>query len=391
MQNIPTQLKHYLKRLATALIIVLLPAYAQAQFTGPITATLQGSSQITEQQTSRIRITWSGSSDGVHSNNPGQTYRVSSDEGVFLLGRSVLATNNRRISDQLIEGNINPFAITETLRIPRSVLAAAEQAGSTTIQYRRIFTDEFDANQASSAVAFKIVSSNSGVLSISRIDLRFRSGGISMVAETGQQFNATANVSYHGSGLLNLRWEIATTPGTNGTAVFKTLKTLRRFLGAGRKLIIESPTLPSQSTGSYILRLSVTSPEVEFEPLLLHYSIIRGSSFEQAIQTIRLITPPNRHSINEQSMFSWEPIASATQYQLEIYESPKGNQPLDTPNDKVLATGILLPSNELESTLTPLTIQHLKKGKTYYWRAVAIDANGLLVAKSEFRQVIFSP
>ena len=391
--------KNRLIQLTVILMAGLLPYTGQARFTAPPEARISGSNQIIDNQGNTVRITWSGTSDSVHTNDPGQTYRVVSGEGAFLSGRNLLGINNRHISERLTSGAVNPFTITETLRIPRSVIAAAEQAGTSIIQYRRIFTDEFDGAQSSSTAELKIVSGSSGVLSISRIDLRFNNGGTSMVVETGRPLNATANFKYNGSGLLDLSWEIATPPGTNGTPVFKTLKTLRRFLGAGRSLVIESPNLPSQQSGRYILRLTVNSPEVNFAPSFLHYSVVRGTHPEQAMQTIRLISPHDNQSINESTPFAWNPVANATQYQLEIYRYQPAHPPGD--NDlveqsgeaetKQLTTGILLPSNTLQSALTPLTLTHLEEGKAYYWRTVAVDANGLLVGKTEFRKIIFSP
>jgi hypothetical protein len=279
------------------------------------------------------------------------------------------------------------------------VIAAAQQAGASTVQYRRFFTDEFDGTQSSSSAEFRMVSGSGGALSLSRIDLRFSNAGTSMVVETDRHLSATANFKYSGSGLLNLSWEVAKPPGTNGTPVFKTLKTLRRFLGAGRSLSIESPSLPTRQTGSYILRLTVHSPEVDFAPFIMRYSVRHGVHPEQTMQNIQLISPLNNESINNTTQFAWNPVINATQYQLEIYQyqhpssQTNGNaiEQIQHIDNKLLTTGILLPSARLESTLSPLAVTHLEEGKVYYWRAVAVDENGLLVRKSNFRKIIFSP
>jgi len=389
----------YLSKLSLLLILGLSSQWVFAAFVGPVTHSIQGSSLIKDQQANTLRITWHGDSDSSASNSPAQPYQVFSSSGSFEINQTIVANNQRRISARLVAGTVNPFTISETVRIPRSVLAAAERAETNIIRYIRTFTDESGGRGDETSVAtFQITPGSGGVLSISQIDLRFQNGGISMVTGANQTLNATAVISYGGSGLLNLVWEVATPSSTSGTPVFTTLKTVRKFLGAGRHSVIESPRLPTNLTGRYALRLRVNAPTVDFDDLVLRYSVIRSSTLAREVQTINLISPLPNSVIDETTQFSWRPVPGALSYQLEIYEISAEGLPymglastgIEKIQGKVLTTGILLPSDRQATALTPIAMQYLTSGKSYYWRTLAVDVDGNMLAKSDYKKIHFT-
>lgn len=388
-----------LSKFSLLLMLALSSQWAFAAFVGPVTHSIQGSPLIKDQQVNTLRITWHGDSNSSTSNSPTQPYQVFSNSGSFEINQTIVANNQRRISARLVAGTRNPFTISETVRIPRSVLAAAERAETNIIRYIRTFTDESDGRaDATSVATFQIVPGSGGTLSISQIDLRFQGGGITMVTGTDQTLNATAVVQYGGSGLLNLVWEVATPSSTSGTPVFTTLKTVRKFLGAGRHSVIESPRLPTNLTGRYTLRLRVNAPTVDFDDLILRYSVIRSSTPAREVEIINLISPLPNSTIDETATFSWRPVPGAVSYQLEIYEVSAEKTPYSDPfladveenQNKVLTTGILLPSDRQATALTPLALHYLTSGKSYYWRTVAIDMDGNMLAKSDYKKIYFT-
>ncbi len=283
-----------LSKFSIVLMLGLSSQWVFASFVGPISNSVQGSGLIKAQQVNTLRITWRGDSNSSASNNVGQPYQIFSNNGSFVVNRTIVANSNRRVSARLVAGTVSPFNIFETVRVPRSVLAAAARADTKIIRYTRTFTDESGGAIGTSVVTLQITPSSGGDLSISQIDLRFQNGGITMVTGTDQTLNATAVISYGGSGLLDLIWEVATPSSTSGTPIFIRLKTARQLLGAGRRSVIESPRLPTNLTGSYILRLRVNAPTVDFSGLVLHYSVIRSSAPAAEVKIIRLVNPlPN--------------------------------------------------------------------------------------------------
>lgn len=378
-----------LRRSIKTIIYVLLllnSTWAAAVFIGPISATVQGSRLLKDNQPNRVRIIWSGNADTSSSNSPGQPFLIYSDSGLFLINGNVVSSNNQRVSDTLLQGTVSPFNISESLRIPLSVLKAAQLARTKFISYSREFFDQTSSRTQTSEIRFQITSSNSGALNISSINLRFENGKNSMVAGAGQQLIATAGISHAGSGLLDMVWEIATPATTSGTAVFTTLKTVRQFLIAGRYSLIESPLLPTKLSGNYLLRLRIKSPAVGFDELILRYSVLPNSNADIEIHPIHPISPLPNSRFDQSTQFSWQPVEGASSYQLEFLANSGSS---NGKAKKGLSTGLLLPSNRNNTQLSPIALQHLQPDHVYYWRIIAIDKDGRLFARSDDRKLLF--
>ena len=369
------------------LLLILNSPWATADFVGPISATLQGSGLLKDNQSNIVRINWSGNSDSSNSNSPGQPYQIYSDSGSFSVNGNTVASHGLQISDTLVIGTIAPFSISETLRIPLSVIKTAQLAHTNVISYRRVFVDTLNNQTLSASVTLKIVSASSGGLNISAIDLRFENGASSIVAGVGQKIIATAGITHAGSGLLDMVWEIATPATTSGSAVFTTLKTLRQFLVAGRYSLIESPLLPTQLSGNYLLRLRIKSPAVDFAELILRYSVLPDNNADIQIQPIQPISPLHNSRFDRSTPFSWQPLEGASSYQLEFLESSNGREGT---TKKTLSTGLLLPSDRNKVLLSPIALQHLQPDQIYYWRILAIDKEGRLFGRSDDRKLLFS-
>ena len=378
--------KHLIKPVMYLLLVLNSP-WAAADFVGPISATLQGSGLLKDNQANTVRINWRGNTDTSFSNSPGQPYLIYSESGLFLVNGNVVATNNLRVSDTLLEGTVSPFSIAETLRIPVSVIKAAQRARTNFISYRREFIETVRNQTLSSQINLQIVSASSASLNISAIDLRFENGANSIVAGVGQQIIATAGITHAGSGLLDMVWEIATPATTSGSAVFTTLKTVRQFLVAGRYSLIESPLLPTRLSGNYLLRLRIKSPTVDFAELMLRYSVLPDNNADIQIQRIQPISPLPNSRFDRSTPFSWQPVEGASSYQLEFLESSNGREGT---TKKTLSTGLLLPSDRNKVLLSPIALQHLQPDQVYYWRILAIDKEGRLFGRSDDRKLLFS-
>jgi hypothetical protein len=376
------------KLIASSLLLVLNVPLAMASLSNSINATVQGSNLIKDNQSSIVRINWAGTSRATQTNSPGQSYQVYSDHASFLVNGNVVATSSQRISTSLISGTVNPFTIRENLHIPLSVLKTAQLADSKLIVYSREFFEEGSTPTLTAQVNLQVVASGSGTLNLTAIDLRFEDGGMSKVAGIGQAIRATAGVNHSGSGMLDLVWEIATPATTSGSAVFTTLKTVRRFLTAGRYSLIESPLLPTQLSGNYLLRLRIKSPAQNTDELLLHYSVIPNNINTIEMKPIYPLQPLSNTRFDQNTEFSWQPVQGASSYQIEFLVDSSAS-PSEQDPQAMRATGLLLPSSRNTTQLSAIALQHLKPDHAYYWRILALDKDGRLFAKSEARKLWF--
>jgi len=404
MAQSPNHGRQTLAKILLIFFLCGLSPFATALIVGSINATLAGAPTLKDNQVNTVRITWSGVSDSQNSNSPGQPYQVFSSAGAFTIERTTLGVNNRRIAANLVLGTpvtSGGFSIQETLQIPRSVLVAAKRNNSNFFEYSRAFIDESGGLGVTSSIVFQIVSSNSGSLSLSQVDLRFSNNNLNKVVKIDESLLAYATINHNGTGLFRAVWEVATPITTSGTPIFTTLETVRQFLGAGRKIVLESPTLPTNLTGNYVLRLKILSPQDSFENLQLRYAVIRSAIPTVEIQAIEVTKPLPNALINDVTVFSWNPVTGAHTYQIEIYELDNTDLPTiggenlsinELENStKKLSSGVLLPSEKQSSTLTKIALRNLKPGRAYRWRTVAINKEGYIIGKSQYRKIRLTP
>ena len=379
--------------------------YAQntlAIFIGPITTSPTSPISIANQAGLAV-VNWNGVSDTANSTtsvNLGQPYTVFSTGAVFSGAQnSFSVTSNQSISTTLVfSGGSNNFSIRETIRIPREVLTEARKNNTTLITYSRQFVDGSDSSTSqTTSITLRITNSAGGALTIEQIDLRFSNESIADVIRTDESLSAYANINHAGSGLFSAVWEIATPSSTIGTPIFYNLGNVRQVLSTGRNTIIESPPLPTNLTGNYLLRLRTLSPAIEFEALQLRYSVIPSNKPVIPVKKILLTTPPENSVVTDATVFNWKPINNAIAYQLEIIAANSAGASINSTastallNTRIasepLSAGILLPSDKSTSTLTKLALRRLKAGRNYYWRTIAVDKDGNIIGESEFRAI----
>jgi hypothetical protein len=375
----------------------------QASFETPITISPSGPILVQDNQVIGVNINWSGSSESDGLIVPfGSAHRIFSNSGIFSDSQgSFSIVNSRRVAKSVISVINNqevPFTVRERLQIPRSVFFGVRKNSSTQLQYTRTFVDESGGSTPSitATVIFQVTNSSSGVLSVSQIDLRFSTNNLTAVVRVNETLSAYAKISHAGSGIFDAVWEIATPASTSGTPVFTTIATVRKLLAAGRNVFIESPSLPTNLTGNYLLRLRTQSPDTDFNILQLRYTVLPTNKPVVAVKKLYLINPINNSVVTGDTIFNWEPIKEAVAYQLEIvaadsvelpvlnYSSPSSS---DSTEKKPVSAGVLMSSEQQVSKLTKLVLEHLKSGRAYQWRTIAIDNNGNIIGKSEYRLI----
>lgn len=292
----------------------------------------------------------------------------------------------------------------ETFTIPASVITDAQALGLTTINYFRSFSD---GNPSDGIVKINLLNTN---LSINRESLYFSDYSTNKLVKPGARITAMADLNYTGNGLLNAFWEVATPTGTNGNIIYTRLRYLNRYLGAGGRVILQSPPLPTLTTGQHIVRLQIlkssSNPNgVEFTSDLpdglpiLRYSVISsaGNTGVNTSLPIKIATPLDNALLQSDTLFRWQPIKNADAYQLELYS-------LDLPqltdaemnnlviNETILenkkpAAGLLIPASTTSLSLSALALNALRSRKTYYWRIIAIGNTGQILSTSQIKKI----
>jgi len=244
-------------------------------------------------------------------------------------------------------------------------------------------------------------------LDINRIALRFDNDRQARLLNSGEPLNAKADINYESSGLLIAVWELATPASTNGQAIFQPLQNVRQYLGAGHRVILQSPNLPTDTHGLYLLRLRVLQPQYNFELVTLSYTVGDVSNSgpsqlgQKQVKEIQIAKPSQSARLSKDTEFSWQAVMGASAYQLELYDRPilsLTNLPLDTPTpshtnsvkaqqDVPLITGAMIPANRAAMPISALTRSHLQSGHRYYWRVIAISERGEILAASATREI----
>ena len=92
---------------------------------------------------------------------------------------------------------------------------------------------------------------------------------------------------------------------------------------------------------------------------------------------------PQQQSVNNEFLFKWQAVAGAALYKLSIMELQG--------NDQWFVTGILLPQNQTQTSLTELMQQKLKQGALYRWQVNAINDQGQILASSKQATFTYQP
>lgn len=356
---------------------------------GSVTA-VPGTANVAVGRTNTVYITWQvtrlqypGFCGSTVSSPSGQL--TSASGGTVYQTVPVLLTQTQVCSGPA--GTPTPFTFRETLQVPASVIAAALRQGQATLRYTRTFSDGFSNSTAS--VTLAVTGSAGAGFSLSRLALSFDNESTLGVVKQDTRLRALADLSYNGSGYLQGVWEIASPESTAGTPVYRPLKFVSEFIGAGGEVILRSPRLPSAQTGLYLVRLRITQPAPFFETPVLSYFVIQRPVTQPPPVTIRLTTPFTGAHLAADTTFAWSPVHGAAAYQIEFYPS-SGLPALTAPRPRAphgrRVTGMLLPAKQTAVALSALVRSHLKRGD-YRWRVIALGAGGRIIGRSAPRSI----
>lgn len=297
---------------------------------------------------------------------------------------SNLLTQNRTLN----EGQGATLNIRESLVIPQTVARRAQQLGFSQVLFLRTFTDTPDATTATSVLLIDLAgASSAGQIQIDRVQMQFSNGKRVTSLSAESELQAEALLRYRGSGMIEYSWEIASPPSTQGQIFYTPMVSRKQFVLAGSEIKLQSPILPSSRNGLYFVRLKLNNPNPNFEMPILRYTVVPQTS-EQP-KSLLVGSPPQDAVLSTQTQFSWQAVSGAKVYQVEVF--------LEQPNDTAHSskqlirpvTGTQVPATKEQLSFNAISLAHLRTGQTYYWRVIAVDQAGKVLAISKSRRLIY--
>jgi hypothetical protein len=297
---------------------------------------------------------------------------------------SNLLTQNRTLN----EGQGATLNIRESLVIPQTVARRAQQLGFSQVLFLRTFTDTPDTTTATSVLLIDLAgASSAGQIQIDRVQMQFSNGKRVTSLSAESELQAEALLRYRGSGMIEYSWEIASPPSTQGQIFYTPMVSRKQFVLAGSEIKLQSPILPSSRNGLYLVRLKLNNPNPNFEMPILRYTVVPQTS-EQP-KSLLVGSPPQDAVLSTQTQFSWQAVSGAKVYQVEVF--------LEQPNDTAYSTkqlirpvtGTQVPATKETLSFNAISLAHLRTGQTYYWRVIAVDQAGKVLAISKSRRLIY--
>ena len=185
---------------------------------------------------------------------------------------------------------------------------------------------------------------------------------------------ARAVVSTAGEGRIDASWEVA---GPDG-GQFRPIARVRQVLAGSRRTVFESPPLPTDRAGNYIVRFATQQNFSGHggnrrDPLCRDTGRGCGTIELDLARAGESASAGKNHSGGARS-------AGAASYRLEFLEGGAGGIENGT---RIAAVDLRAP----EARLKPFTLARLRDRTPVFWRVLAYDGDGNIVATSPARQL----
>jgi hypothetical protein len=305
-----------------------------------------------------------------------------------------------------------PFVLRELISLDAATVSSWTEQGLRRVVLERSFFDPATGS-ASNATAILTLSPSRlraardaapAELSIVSLRLELDSGNNTEVVTAGEPLRALLTVQFTGSGMLAGRWQIAEPESSEGAPLFRTMTLVNTNLQANQRSTLRSPALPTARGGKYVVRFCATSrvhagvvddaqcPDVDLVATATYQVHSRA---DDGISIIERLSP-DRQAVSERSPFSWQPVARAVVYQLQIFElTPAAdhfvlNDASDSVEPKFVA-GMLLDGRTSSTPLSELARSKLRAGQRYLWRVTAHDDAGRMIGSSAESSFVYRP
>ncbi len=384
------------------LTLALMFTSAQAEVTGA-TATVSPS-RVALGRTSPVVANWR-----VETSTLAAGDRVISTQGTFWSsygGDVMLGSVPRQATKNVGNAAAGIFftTISEVVSVPASVVYKAQKLGLSSFVYVRTFYDtESPSDTEDAFVTLTITGGGAAGFSINRQETEFDDGSAVRRLLRNEPLHAVTQLSYSGSGMLKGVWELATPATTYGEPVYRRLSNIRQFFGASGQASLQSPPLETGQPGRYMVRFRIEEPVTGFSDYAIEYYVAQEAAAIEPLPPITLVltTPLHGAYLHADTRFSWQPVADAQAYQLEVFSQPtaasfpegvaaagefeSGKHPNTLTGQPV--AGALVPASQTQLGLSAITQGHLNSAQSYWWRVLAIGREGRVVSQSPVRTV----
>ncbi|MEZ5701472.1 MAG: hypothetical protein R3E42_05120 [Burkholderiaceae bacterium] len=298
---------------------------------------------------------------------------------VKTLSGTVIDTQSSRLARAVVAGGTLVFS--EPLSLPASVAYRAYRLGSAGVVVERSFTDSSNPGVAVAASARLSLSTSPGSgLLVAHVDMHFDNASRVTQVPQGEPLRAVATVRLEGAGWLDARWEVADGSGRQGDPFYRPLKSFRQYVSGGMPMTLESPPLPTQSTGRTLVRLAIREPAFSAQPDPLLYQVLGPLVRPQ----LALLQPAEGATLTPATdLNGWRCLVPAPTSS-SCCSTRQRAAPRPCPSARAAA---LVPVSEAGWTLSTLIRSRLQPASHYRWRVVAIDAQGQVIGQSLLRQV----
>jgi hypothetical protein len=302
-----------------------------------------------------------------------------------------------------------PFLLREVIALDDATVRSWLDQGLRRVVLERAFFDPATGSTASGTVVLSLSASRlqstreaaPAELTIASLRLEFDSGSNTAVTSLGDPLRAALTVQYSGSGMLQGRWQIAEPDSSEGAPLFRTMALVNTKLHATQESRLQSPPLPTQRAGKYLVRFCITSREAGEtaadahcpDPDLLVVATYHVQEPAESVGTISGISP-DRQAVSASTPFSWRPVQGAVVYQLQIFEGAglEGLEPTGrAPAEPRFVAGMLLDAGTSSTPLSELARSKLRPGQRYRWRVTAHDDAGQTLGASAEANFVYRP
>ncbi len=301
----------------------------------------------------------------------------------------------------ILAGAITPSgnSYSESFQVSGAQVQAWLDAGLNAVVIRRHFTTvggRFGSG-VNADVIFRLTSSGLrstrelNLFAVQRMQLSFANQTNLIVVDPAEELKAFLDVNYSGSGVLEGTWQVAEPGSTEGLPMYRTLRLIKQTLNAAQQSRIQSPLLPTDRPGKYLLRFCLVDREQtptggnDFncpDPnrvVEAAYQVLAKTG--TAVVEIRI--SPDKGDLNPSSELSWTPVVGTVVYQLQIFQQ-LGEQP------PIFVAGMLLPQHPQHAVLSKLVNEKLMEGKVYQWRINALNPQGQVIGQSPLANFIYT-
>ena len=281
-------------------------------------------------------------------------------------------TPGRQLQKRITTLGVTTHRFRERIRISRASLQALRSGA--TVTYSRAWSD----GGAPATLVLALQLTSGGELSIRSSDLKFGNDSSTITVARGEALTAYARITSAGRGRFNGVWQVS---GPNGgsTASFVPVGRVRQMLAGPRSTVFESPELPTDRPGSYLVRL-LPDPGASDVTAGVFPTIRYRVLPSDGADAITLNTPSAGASITPATRFAWISAAGAQVYRLEfLAEGSVGTR------NRVAAVDVAAPATT--TSIRSFTAARLARNGAKFWRVLAYSSDGNLIAASAPRRI----